>query len=547
MRKNHIAECILTALFLAVACNSHEVTDPDANGDTAVKPIDLTKVDGWYGSAELNVPAGVGTLFVEYKLATGDKTTEPVDVTPVVAKPEGGRDVEPFGTVNLVLRSTTRYSAASVYYCFAEDAAKSGSLPPTRVYCVENLPLDQPHYKDEAVKTKAPDDPGAVEVFLQEPAAFAVTDLGQTFYHSDGCVMFDDSWPNMNERGSGRYHYDYNDVVLDYSLEAVTVPDELLETEGWREQLKVVLQVRALGSSKAWRVGCILEGFDQQWIESIEEHKSLDGWQNPHGELPQWTVGTLQENSLHYESNPLRPAVEIGGLLRLNQKDRGAGTEVYTRRDDNGNQHETVFNPALKLWSGWSAPHTEQYEAELATITSPRTLATVQKDIFYNTVPGYVNVDGGLYTYTVIYHLKNRAGLSAADRETSRQNLLDLISTTTKQNFYIVLDDYRPIGLKGYQPADFKVKVSPGVFAEKYGSKYAQIAAANADKLDPSNTYVSNTGRVWAFKCPALTKHVWEQYYFADGYPKYEQWLNGDASAADWYLETNGTYLSCWW
>ena len=43
--------------------------------------------------------------------------------------------------------------------------------------------------------------------------------------------------------------YSFDDVVIDYDFEARTVADELLETEGWREQVKVVLQLRAVGSS----------------------------------------------------------------------------------------------------------------------------------------------------------------------------------------------------------------------------------------------------------------------------------------------------------
>ena len=535
MKKLLLLECILLALFAFVSCGKQETLEKESPY-SELDPSELTRTDSWYGYAEITVPAAVETLLVDYLDAQGDTVHQRVPVRPVVVRPTDGKDVEPFGSVRLVLYSGSQPARVNVRY---EMAGRS-------IPVLENFLLDRAP-ADAAALTKA--DIGLTEVFLEEPAPYVTGDAFQTFYHSSGVVMFEDSWPNMNydDRGEGFYQYDYNDLVVDYDLEACTVADDMLETDGWREQLKVVLHVRALGSKDVWRVGLILENFDQQWVESIDGHMSLDSWQNPHGELPSWTVGTLQENSLHYESNPLRPCIEIGGLHRIIETTRGAGTEEYTRIDDNGNSHTTVFNPSLKQWSEWQTPHTEQYDAALASLTFPRKLSDTQKFVFYNTIPGYVNVDGGLYTYTVIYHLKPRAAMDDYDREVSRQNLLNAVMNTTNQNFYITLQDYRPIGLKGYQPGDFAIKISPGVYGTKYSEKYAQVVAANSDKLDPSISYVSRDGHVWAFKCPVLTKHVWEKYYFSLAYPRYEAWIGGDASAADWYLQSDGTYLSCWW
>ena len=328
-----------------------------------------------------------------------------------------------------------------------------------------------------------------------------------------------------------------------FDVEAVVVPDALLASEGWREQVKAVIHVRVTGAQAPWRVGMILEGFDQQYVESISDYKTLDSWQNPHGELPNWTVGTLQENSLHYESNPLRPCIEIGGLQRLNDANRGAGTEEYTRIDDKGTTHKTVFNPRVNKY--WTSPKTEQYDAALADITTPATLAYIQSQTFYNAIPGYVNVDGGLYTYTVIYHMKPRAEMSAEESTKALKNMIDAVNVTTNQNFYIVNNDFSPVGLKGYQPVDFAVKEKPN----GYKPRYDQVFAANTDKLDATIPYYSKGGQVWGFKSPTLTKHVWNKMYFSDAYPYYESWVDSNGSQnPDWNTkEVNNLYLTCWW
>ena len=332
-------------------------------------------------------------------------------------------------------------------------------------------------------KVSAATKAGNTTVKLSEPKEYATADLGYTFYHSSGVVMFEDSWPSSSRVDGKKYDSDFNDCIIDYDVEAVVVPDALLASEGWREQVKAVIHVRVTGAQAPWRVGMILEGFDQQYVESISDYKTLDSWQNPHGELPNWTVGTLQENSLHYESNPLRPCIEIGGLQRLNDANRGAGTEEYTRIDDKGTTHKTVFNPRINKY--WTSPKTEQYDAALADITTPATLAYIQSQTFYNAIPGYVNVDGGLYTYTVIYHMKPRAEMSAEESAKALKNMIDAVNVTTNQNFYIVNNDFSPVGLKGYQPVDFAVKEKPN----GYKPRYDQVFAANTDKLDATIPY----------------------------------------------------------
>ena len=667
-------------VMTAVACTEDPL--PKKEAESSLDVFSKTVPTGYYNVANVSVPAGVETIYIEYKGADGHKKVVAQPVKPLVAAPENGKDVEPFGTVSLLLKSV-RPSKVSVYYLLNEVSTKASS--DDRVDIVENLPINmvtsgefgktryvqmqwsyawenkeiyQWHYENvrifpsdivmydaehnhtlrykyaysgvsgegymlddayeivdhvatkvkynycgpgcgncqycmpwgcscgcggwdnngkpilnpnpdfvpngnqleqaqsEGASTDVPVIPeNVIEVPLPEPAGYVTTDGDYTNYHSSGVVMFDDKWPNMpGYAEDGSYDVDYNDVVVDYDIEAVTVSDALLATEGWREQVKVVLHVRALGGKDIWRVGVALENFNTDYVQSISDHKTLDSWQNPHGTLPGWATNILfTENSIHYDAvsgsvfsgSTTRPSIEIGQLQAFNGERRdGAGWMTYQHKDDHGNVTEHVMNPALKQYASWKEPHTNQYTADLAEKANPA-LNVIQAKTFYNTIPGYVNVDGGLYTFTVIYHMKNRATMDANDREAAKQNMIDAVMNTTAQNFFAVKRDFAPIGLKGYQPLDYKTKDN-----HIYANEYQKFFQKNAANLDSNTTYVSKDGRVWAFKAPVKTRHLWEMQAFAKGYPNFDKWAKSDGTeAVDWYKDdtVNYTFLSCEW
>lgn len=421
-------------------------------------------------------------------------------------------------------------------------------------------------YVAGGAQTQAPQIPSGVTVVdfrqgsLPEPATYVTTDGDFTNYHSSGVVMLDDTWPEPPHVGTlGQFITDYNDVVVDYDIEAVTVSDERLASEGWREQVKVVLHLRALGSTSIYRVGMSLDNFNTEYVQSVSEYKTLDSWQNEHGQLPEWARSQrFQENSIHYDAvsgteftrNTNRPAVEIGKLQAFNGEafanntwPKAAGLHEYEYI--NGSQTVThVMNPGLKVWSGWPAPDESQYLPGLKDVTEPENLARMQGFGFFNTAPGYVNVAGGLYTYTVIYHMKPRAQMDPATREAAKQNMIDAVMNNMQQNFFAVKKDYTPIGLKGYQPLDYKTKDNR-CYADIYEQKFNQ----NKDHLVEGNTYVGANGEVWGFKCPVLTRHTWERMYFSNAYPHFAEWMlsNGE-QAKDWYKnEVDYTYLTCEW
>ena len=630
---------------------------------------------GYYSYAEMSVPAGTEVVYIEYKGTDGSVKTVAQKVTPEVAVPTGGRDVEPFGTVKLLFEASAS-SQVSVYYKVFDAATKADG--DDAVYTLENFPVDQvtsgefgktryvkvqwnfawqnsaatgwqntPSYPkdvvmydaehnhtlrytfvyanngnagftegyvltdaynvedhvavsykynyceggcigcprcmpwgcdcgcgrvnndfvpngnqvDSAVEDgattetpKVPED--IVPVKLQEPAPYVTTDEDYTMYHSSGVVMFDDSWPNLPATlgGTGNYDFDFNDVVVDYDIEALTVADAQLKSQGWREQVKVVLHLRALGGQDAWRVGMALENFNTDYVESIEDYKTLDSWQNSHGNLPAWAqTVAFQENCIHYDAvsgstfsgSTTRPSIEIGQLQAFNGKKTygcgGAGKDEYTYI--NGSLSTVhVMNPGLKLWDAWKTPKEEQYDDVMAAVTNP-SLAQIQNLGFYNTIPGFVNQAGGLYTYTVIYHMKARAEMTPEESQKCLANMVDAVVNTTAQNFFIVKQDWTPIGLKGYTPLDYKTKDNHN-YTDEYNKK------VQGKEYLTTTPYVSTTGQVWAFKCPVLTRHAWEKQLFSKAYPLYEGWLASQgAENQDWYkLENaNVSYLSCEW
>ena len=504
-RSFYLLSVIAFALTLS-SCNPNYLKPENSD------PVE--EIGPFFGIAEFSVPAGVQAVYVEYKDKGGNTSTIEVPVTPEVEAPTQGRDREPFGFVKMRLVSDVKTSVS--IYSVPEILTKAGEEQ--RVYYLEAFHVNRASGGTLDMLS------GVTDVHVEEPAPYVSDAEGQTFYHSSGVVMFDDSWPGPPSE-TGNFISDYNDVVVDYDFEARIVDDSLLEKEGWKEQLKVVMHLRAVGGDRPARFGLILENFDQQYISDIELHTSLDSYQNPHGELPSSFWQRIGRNCVHDETNPLRPWFEVGGIHRLNENVDIANEEyTYTNYDEEGNlvSSKHVFNPSFGYWS---APDESQY--------APGIQRKMQH--YYNATPGYVNVGGGLITFTLIYHMKPRAEMTAEQSAAAKQNMIDIVMQTTRQNFYIMLMNYSEICLKGYQPRD------------SYQAKYNEAVAGSTYLSGGSTYYAGSDGQVWGIKAPVLTRHLWEKYPFASAYPKFYSWISGDTSASDWYLDYEDQYLSCWW
>ena len=626
--------------------------------------------DSYYGYAQISVPAGTHTIYVQYKSKSGEKII-PVEVEPIVARPEGGKDVEPFGMVKLLLTSK-KAASASVYYLAGDNLGTRAGDNQQTVYSLQDFPLDQvtsgefgktryvqvqwdfgyqndestnwrnePTYPADVVLYDAEhnhtlrykfaysgtgystayflDDAYVIEdyevkglkynycnscgigcpycmpwgcacgcggvnpnftpnghlndapavgdgtgnvvvdehgtiiadyapndittVNLPEPANYVTTNEDQTFYHSSGVVMFEDSWPS-SEHGKNAYDYDFDDVVIDYDFEAKVMPERLLGVH--QEEVKVVIHVRVVGSNQPYRVGVRMEGFDQQYVESVQDYFTLDSYGNPHGELPAVAKITFAnpENTKYYLDDPMNPVVEVAKLQTFNEKRCGEGANAeYTYTNGNFTNH-TVFN----LTYGFKEQDKSQYDPDLENLSFRNqnkniTLQEILKQKYYNCIPGYVNVSGGLFTYTVVFTMKNRAEMSAVESEKAKQNMIQAVMNTLSQNFYIIADkNFTPVGLKGYDPVMVH-KESEAAYNNKVSTGVA------SGSIDASNPYAGLNGEVWGFKCPTLTKHVWNKMFFDMAYPLYKEWISSaGASHSDWYYnEVDGKYLSCWW
>ena len=531
-----------TVLAMAVAalasCSKinnpeNEKSNPDAVVDDGENPA------GYFGYAQMSVPAATKTVYIEYTNSDGHTTVLPVDVEPQVTAPEGGRDVEPFGTVNLLLNAP-RATKVNVYYNTGAPATRAEGSQ-AQIYLLSGFPIDHIRSVDEHGTIIVDyEEYNASSITLPDPAKYLSKQGDQTFYHSSGVVMFEDSWPTITQ--GGVYDTDFDDVVIDYDFEAKVMPDSMLESDGTREQVKVVLHLRAVGSgtpNRPSRVGVRMEGFDQQYINNVEEYFTLDSYNNPHGTLPAFTQTTIQHNSAVYTQDTKNPVVEMAHIFTLNQERAGVGDDaVYTYFNGNGS-NTTVFN----LTYGFKPQDKSQYDPELETMDLPYPFKNIVKQKYYNCIPGYMNVAGGLITYTVIFNMKSRAKMDSEAREKAKQNMIEAVINTTAQNFYIINGDFTPIGLKGYSPVLIHKESE-----SKFNAKLAE-AIGNGNIADANNPYAGANGMVWGFKCPTLTKHVWNKLYFSQAYPLYEGWvLSNGASNADWYYtDVDERFLVCEW
>ena len=107
---------VLCAILMVTSCKK----DNDSP-ETPYIPEEVRDLFGgatptaYYSYAEMSVPAATEEVYIEYKGEDGSVKTVTQKVTPEVAVPSGGKDVEPFGTVKLLFEASTS-SRVSVYY-----------------------------------------------------------------------------------------------------------------------------------------------------------------------------------------------------------------------------------------------------------------------------------------------------------------------------------------------------------------------------------------------------------------------------------------------
>ena len=164
---------------LAVACGDNASKEEPYTGD-------------YYGDYDVVVPVGTKSVFVSYETASGQTTTAEVPVDPQVVVPNDGKDVDPFGQVHLTLVSAVPTVANVTYQIYGKTVA-----------LLDNAVIN--------TKVSAATKAGNTTVKLSEPKEYQTADLGYTFYHSSGVVMFEDSWPSSSRVDGKKYDSDFND------------------------------------------------------------------------------------------------------------------------------------------------------------------------------------------------------------------------------------------------------------------------------------------------------------------------------------------------
>lgn len=465
MKAKHLFIC-LGALALYACASDQDPVNPEPTPGSKTTSVDLV------------VPVGCSSVRIDYPTLTGLKSVT-ANIAPET-RAMAGRSISPITTTTLDI-----VSAVDTYVnIYGEGADGKPYL------LVGNLPVAG----GSSSTTRA----GAVTLPEDAVKQYVTTDGPFTFYHSSGVAMFDDSWPKTLTNDG-----DFNDVVIDYDIEAKTVDAAAAPNELWRECIKVVMHVRATGGGYPDKAGLLLEGLDSRYIDSYEAKLTLGNWNRdiPAGSLS-YTVNTSG-------AHPVITIDNIGWLICV-----PAHSATYINSKTGQSQ---VVN-------------TDQRDPAYADDGKPK---------YYNVNPGYMNTGGDLFTLTVTFKGKVRSSMDKAEGDAMLANFIQAVTNTESQNFFIRTADVwggYEIHMKGYQPTPL------------YLSYQADRDQAAAIPMNMSTTYSSQEGYVWGFKTPVLTRHAWEKTPFHQAYPEYLNWVtSGGTASPDWYRRPAGSKIATWW
>lgn len=338
------------------------------------------------------------------------------------------------------------------------------------------------------------DDSGSgfvIGITLPEDAVESYTTThAYTSYHSSGVVMFDGGWPASDPLSSS---CDLNDLVIDYDLESNVLDpsDDDFAAQDWREGLKVVMHVRAVGSKSISGAGLKLEGLDSKWVKSSEVTLTLGNYDT---NIPEGSVtATL-------ETDGDCPVIRLSNL------------EWLTSAANTLNHSEaSLYNTERRSKAEWL-----ETGADLMNHASPLFTVTVRlKGTLRSSLADITEADEQVEAYT------------------------KAVTKTTTQNFFAVTTDGREIHLGGYAPLT------------SYASAYTQALKSAGITMRTDATYRGSDGQAWGVKVPVLTKHIYEGESFVATFPQWAEWLSSDGATYNgtWYLPENSdeTNWVKWW
>ncbi len=469
----------LRSLFLPVACTAGLMLVSCADDAEGLKE----DVQGESTSVKVVVPSGTDAVTVEYPVADG---MESMDVP-----------------ITLMSNYSEQYGASAI----TTGEIKLASRVDTRV----NIYDEQGNALALNVPVKGVDVTVGDATMLPEDAVhnYVTSDASQTFYHSSGVAMFDDSWPYTYTQDE-----DYNDLIIDYDIETKYVDMSIIPEQSWREQLKVVMHVRAMGGEYPSSAGLYLESLDTKYITDTQATLTLGNYNTADAEK----MGITYEVDLSGE----HPLIVINNLQWLVSQE--AKNATYTNEKDGQQWYVNPRDPS-----------------KIVTNNNPLPYTDIAANTFYNVNAGIINTGGDLFTLTVIFKGKDRNELSAAEGQEQIDHFINATMDVNGQNFFLgCYNRYNrssyEIHMKGYSP-------SPDY------TTYDREDALGVAK-DNSTTYCGADGSVYGFKVPVMTRHAYEKKPLRRVYPEFQTWFESNgANSSDWYLhpdESNGE-LCCWW
>lgn len=354
---------LLVGIFAIVACTESNNEENVGNGEkTAV--VSLYSEEGCLEenllagnvlvtesapvSLDLNVPIHCQNVYMKYVSTSGERVKALVLSTPS--------------------RSTVRSTASGPDDLLSFDWATTRIVP---------------------VSVSLPED--AVSPTSEEDAGFR-------FYHNTGVAMFEDNWPVESGQDN-----DLNDVVVEYDLKVTECQnEELLPSQGYKEGLKLTLDVRAKGGIYPTRLGGVLEDLDSKYIDKVVTRIVLKKGQ---GMEDEWAVGT---------------------------------TSAEARETFNDKQQY------CKVWV--------DMKNGSPVITMDGLADLGNNSTFFQTTEGYIKVGLPMLRAEVTLTGKLRSELSTTESAAQLKAFWDLILDTKKQNFFITTHDGRETHMKGYKP-----------------------------------------------------------------------------------------------